>query len=99
GIRLSFGSDAPVEDPNPLMGMHFAVNREEEAINLDEAIHAYTVDGAYFSYEEEYKGLLKEGYVADIAVFAEKMTNDNLKRNVCVATLIGGELVFQKQMN
>lgn len=94
GIRLAFGSDAPVEDPNPLMGIHFAVNRAEEAIELDEAIRAYTIEGAYYSYEEEIKGRLKEGYVADIAVFAQKIQRDSLKENRCIAVFISGEQVF-----
>lgn len=94
GIRLAFGSDAPVEDPNPLLGIHFAVNRAEEAVELDEAIHAYTVEGAYYSYEEGVKGRLKEGYFADIAVFSDEIRRDNLRDNRCIAVFVSGEQVF-----
>lgn len=95
GIRLAFGSDAPVEDPNPLRGMHFAVNRHTEAITLEEAIRAYTVESAYYSYEEDRKGEIKEGYVADLAVFEERLTPENLLSNRCIATLVDGETVYR----
>lgn len=94
GIRLSFGSDAPVEDPNPLRGMHFAVNRKTEAIMLDEAIDAYTKEGAYFSYEEDVKGEIAEGMFADIAVVRDRLTPENLLKNKNLATIIGGEIVY-----
>ena len=54
GVRLAFGSDAPVEDPNPFYGLHAAVTRQradgpplggwrpEERITLDEAVHAHS---------------------------------------------------------
>lgn len=95
GIKLAFGSDAPVEDPNPLAGMHFAVNREKEAVTLEEAVAAYTVAGAYYSYEEHRKGLLKPGYSADIAVFREEITAENLKHNQNIATFVNGELLYR----
>lgn len=106
GIRLSFGSDSPVENPCPLTGIYFALHRkrggelqsqaDEEAITLEEAIRCYTEDGAYFSYEEDVKGRLQIGYFADFTVLSRKLTPHNLLETEVLATAVGGEIVFRK---
>lgn len=76
GAVLAFGSDAPVEDPNPFYGLHAAVTRRradglppsgwhpEERITLDEAVHAFTV-GAYEAVGRTDVGRLAVGQLAD----------------------------------
>ncbi|MDC5696981.1 amidohydrolase [Intrasporangium calvum] len=76
GIRVAFGSDAPVEDPNPFYGLHAAVTRRradgspiggwrpEERITLDEAVHAHTV-GAHEAVGRTDVGRLAPGQLAD----------------------------------
>jgi predicted amidohydrolase YtcJ len=76
GAVLAFGSDAPVEDPNPFYGLHAAVTRRradgvpaggwhpEERITLDEAVHAFTV-GAYEAVGRADAGRLAVGQLAD----------------------------------
>lgn len=76
GAVLAFGSDAPVEDPNPFFGLHAAVTRRradgvppggwrpEERITLDEAVHAFTV-GAYEAVGRTDVGRLAVGQLAD----------------------------------
>lgn len=106
GIRLSFGSDSPVENPCPRTGIYFALHRkrggerelqpDKEAVTLEEAIRCYTEDGAYFSYEEQVKGQLKPGFFADFTVLSQKLTPQNLLETEVLATAVGGEIVFQK---
>lgn len=100
GIMLAFGSDAPVEDPNPLLCMLEAVKRDfvpEEAVTLDEAIKCYTENGAYFSYEQNKKGRIEPGQFADIAVLKEKLTVDNLQTNKVISTYVAGECVWNSE--
>ncbi|HKX65968.1 MAG TPA: amidohydrolase [Intrasporangium sp.] len=77
GVRVAFGSDAPVEDPNPFLGLHAAVTRRradghpiggwhpEERITLDEAVHAHTVV-AHESVGRDDVGRLSPGQLADL---------------------------------
>jgi predicted amidohydrolase YtcJ len=77
GAVLAFGSDAPVEDPNPFYGLHAAVTRQradgvppggwrpEERTTLEEAVHAFTV-GAYEAVGRTDVGRLAVGQLADL---------------------------------
>ncbi len=77
GVRVAFGSDAPVEDPNPFYGLHAAVTRQradghplggwrpEERITLEEAVHAHTV-GAHEAVGRTDVGRLAVGQLADL---------------------------------
>ncbi len=77
GVRLAFGSDAPVEDPNPFHSLHAAVTRQradgtplrgwhpEQRVTLDEAVHAHTV-GAHAAAGRTDAGRLAPGQLADL---------------------------------
>jgi predicted amidohydrolase YtcJ len=77
GVRVAFGSDAPVEDPNPFYGLHAAVTRRRadghplggwrphERISLAEAVHAHTVV-AHESVGRRDVGRLGHGQLADL---------------------------------
>lgn len=81
GARLAFGSDAPVEDPNPFLGLHAALTRRDrdgnpgpdgwipgERLDLIEALGAYTEGPAYASGAESRLGRIEPGYLADLIV-------------------------------
>lgn len=80
GVTFSNGSDSPVELPDALGGIQCAVTRApftraagapylpREALALDEALVSYTASGAYASFEENKKGLICEGHLADFMV-------------------------------
>jgi predicted amidohydrolase YtcJ len=81
GARLAFGSDSPVESFNPFRGIHAAVTRcrtdgsphpdgwyPEQRLTVEEAVHGFTLGAAYASYEENRKGSLTPGKLADIIV-------------------------------
>ncbi|MCX2746863.1 amidohydrolase [Arthrobacter sp. MI7-26] len=87
GVPLAFGSDAPVEEPDPFAGIHAAITRQgssgepaggwmpSERISAAEAVRAYTTGAAYASGEEHVKGRLSPGMLADfIAVDVDPFT-------------------------
>jgi predicted amidohydrolase YtcJ len=109
GVRLAFGSDWTVAPLNPLLGIDAAVTRRtldgknpegwipEQKITLEEALVAYTAGGAYASFAENHKGMLRAGFLADIAVLQEDLFAIPVERirDVKVTrTFVGGRQVF-----
>jgi predicted amidohydrolase YtcJ len=81
GARLAFGSDAPVESPNPFWGLYAAVTRRradgspsadgwypEQKLTMAEALHGYTLGPAYAAGMENRLGRLTPDYLADLIV-------------------------------
>jgi len=108
GIKVVGGSDAPVVDPNPFLGMHAAVTRKtvtgrvlgpEERVSIEEAIRMYTIDGAAATFEEDIKGSIEKGKLADLAVLDKDLLTippDKVKNIKVVMTMIGGEIVYPR---
>jgi hypothetical protein len=111
GARLVFGSDAPVENPNPFLGLHAAVTRRradgapgpdgwfpEQRLTFREAIAGFTLGPAYAAGMEGHLGRLLAGFLADlIVVDIDPFTCDaaDLYAIQPVATMIGGNWVWQ----
>jgi predicted amidohydrolase YtcJ len=111
GALIAFGTDFPVESVNPLRGLYACVTRElpgggpeggwhpEERLTMNECIHAYTVGSAYAEFEEQRKGTLAPGMLADIVVFPADITGmpaKELLRTHVVMTIVGGQIVYQR---
>jgi len=67
GVCLAGGSDAPVETPNPLLGIYRAMVHDihkSESLSVVEALEMYTLGGAYAAFRERDLGSLQEGYKA-----------------------------------
>ncbi len=110
GCRIPGGSDFPVESINPLLGIYAAVTRQDlkgrpeggwmpaERLTIDEAIRAFTIDAAYAAHEEDRKGSLAPGKVADFVVLSEDLLTV-LPRDIpgitVLATVIGGKIVYR----
>ncbi|WP_312667148.1 amidohydrolase [Tissierella praeacuta] len=107
-ITIACGSDSPVETFNVMKGIYEAVTRKdldgnpqggwlpEQRLTVDEAVYGYTMGGAYASFEENIKGSLEEGKLADMVVLSKDIFNieeDSIKDVEVVATIFGGELV------
>lgn len=108
GISAAGGSDAPVADCNPLLGLHAAVTRQdssgnppdgwlpEQKLTLDEAVHLFTLGSAFASFHEHNRGSITEHKLADFVVLSEDLTQvppSALKDVTVAATYIGGEFV------
>ncbi|MFB3880021.1 MAG: amidohydrolase [Armatimonadota bacterium] len=87
GVRLAFGSDAPVETADPMAGIYAAVCRQdrqrrpdggwyrkEEGIGVVEALEAYSAGPAFATGEHQYKGRLRVGDLADLVVLSDDIT-------------------------
>lgn len=111
--KLVFSSDWPAcISLDPIRGIHVAVNRRDpsgypeegwvvqEKISIFEAMKAYTQAGAFSSFEEGKKGLLKAGYLADLIVFSQDLfTIPSMKihqTNVDL-TLVDGRKIFERK--
>lgn len=111
GARLAFGSDAPVESPNPFWGLHAALTRRRadggpapegwypaERVSMRTALEAYTVGPAYAAGMEDRLGRLTPGCLADLIVLDKDPFTcppDDLLAMRSSATMLGGEWVWQ----
>jgi predicted amidohydrolase YtcJ len=106
GIRLVFSSDCPVSHFAPLKSIQAAVTERtgsgasyalEEAVTVEEALEMYTVAGAYATFEEDIKGQVKAGMLADFAILETDPRHVDpltLAEVPVSATVIGGEVVW-----
>ena len=110
GTRIAGGSDFPVEPANPLFGLHAAVTRRdrqgapaqgwrtEEAMTLEQALRAFTLDAAYASHQEKVIGSLEPGKFADFILLERDIFAIDPQEiwQVQVAeTWVEGEKVFE----
>ena len=72
GIRVSFGSDAPCTTPDPISWMHRAVNHisPHQAVSIQDALRMCTYNGYYTTFDEQQRGSLEVGKIADMAVLS-----------------------------
>jgi predicted amidohydrolase YtcJ len=112
GSHLALGSDAPVESPNPWLGIHAAVTRRRthgapgttgwypmQKLTLDQALQGYTSGPAYASGQEAILGQLKAGQYADLIVLDDDphtLPSQELWRVQPRATMVGGDWVWQR---
>jgi predicted amidohydrolase YtcJ len=92
GARLALGSDAPVEEMDPLQGLRDAVLREwrsHEALDLQAALEALTLTPAWLAHEEDERGRLAPGMLADLVIL-DRDPFDDLAHAAVVDTWLGG---------
>ena len=110
GVSVSNGSDCPVERPDVMAGIQCAVTRstldgtktflKEQALTVEEAITTYTAMGAEASFEEDEKGTLSVGKLADFAVLEQDIRTcapDRIKDTAILAVYVGGVCVYKKE--
>jgi Predicted metal-dependent hydrolase with the TIM-barrel fold len=109
---LVFSSDWPAAiSVNPIRGIHVAVNRKtpeglpeagwvvQEKIRMDQAMKAYTSAGAYSSFEEDRKGKIAPGYLADIIVHSQNLfTIDPTQthQSKILMTVFDGKIIYDQ---
>lgn len=106
GMKPSTGSDSPVCSPDPFPNLHAMLTRQtingtvlnaDEALTAEAALRAYTEHGAYSTGDEDVKGRLLPGMLADIAVFSRDLLTadpgDILNETRCELTVLDGRIV------
>lgn len=112
GAALAFGSDWPVAPMEPLMGIYAAVTRRtldgknphgwvpEQKITVAEAIRAYTIGSAYASFDEELKGSIEPGKLADLVVLSEDILQIDpvrIAQTKVLTTIFDGRVIYQRK--
>jgi len=107
GIIVAGSSDSPVVADNPLVGIYAAVTRQaeseqpllpHEAISVDQALVMYTTNAAYASFEEDAKGSITQGKLADMVLLSGDPTKtppEQIKDIKVEMTIIGGDVVWE----
>ncbi len=111
GAKVAFGSDWAVAPAAPLQGIYAAVTRRtlddknpngwvpEQKISVEQALTAYTIDAAYAAFEEDIKGSLEVGKLADFVILNEDLFEVdvvNIRNVEVLETWVNGELHFEK---
>jgi predicted amidohydrolase YtcJ len=106
---LAFGSDWFVAPPTPIEGIYAAVTRRTlddrnpggwvpaQKITIDQALRAYTRGGAYASFDEQQKGAIAPGMIADLAVIDHDLRTirpEAIRDARVVRTIVGGKVVY-----
>ncbi|HWQ58665.1 MAG TPA: amidohydrolase, partial [Clostridia bacterium] len=112
GIPMAFGSDAPVERFNAIQGIYHAVTRKDlsgfpedgwypgERLTVEEAVAAFTREAAFASLEEDIKGTLAPGKLADMVVLNENIFEippDEIRNASVHMTICGGRIVYRER--
>jgi predicted amidohydrolase YtcJ len=111
GARLAFGTDFPVESPDPFPGLAAGVSRQDmsgqppggwtpsERLTLEQSLDAYTRGAAYAGFAEDKLGALESGKWADFVIVDRdptKVSNQELARTQVLETWIGGKKVWER---
>jgi predicted amidohydrolase YtcJ len=112
GGQVAFGSDWPVVSVDPRIGIHVAVNRTtpeglpaggwlpEQKLPLTEVIDAYTIGAAYASFDEQRKGSLAPGMLADLVILSAdifQLPPEKVREAVVKVTVFDGEVVYTRK--
>jgi predicted amidohydrolase YtcJ len=108
GAVVGNGTDAPVEDVNPIACFHASVSRRlqdgtvffpDQRMTREEALRSYTWNNAFAAFEENLKGSLEPGKLADVTVLsADIMTvpEDQIPSARVVYTIVGGRIAYRR---
>jgi predicted amidohydrolase YtcJ len=111
GIHLAASSDSPVSSYQPLLGIKACVTERTasgasfapaEHISVEQAMSLYTLAGAYASFEEDIKGTITPGKLADLCVLARDpraVEPETLDQIPVLSTILGGEVVYESPIS
>ena len=106
-INSTGASDYPCSPPDPLIGIQSCVLREDtdgrvwgasQRITVEEALRIYTINGAYASFDEQIKGSIEPGKLADIVILDQDPTNvdtHSIQDISIEMTIVGGKIVYE----
>jgi len=108
GATIANGTDAPVEDIDPIPSFYASVSRKlkdgsvfypSQRMSRMEALRSYTMNAAYADFDENIKGSLTPGKLADITVFSKDIMmipEDDIPSAQVVYTIVGGKVQFSR---
>ena len=108
GAVVGNGTDAPVEDVDPIPCYYATVTRRladgtqffpEQCLTREEALRSYTINNAYAAFEENLKGTLKPGKLADITVLSKDILTvppEEILSAKVVYTIVGGKVMYSR---
>jgi predicted amidohydrolase YtcJ len=106
GAVIAVGTDAPVEDLDPIANYFAAVTRRlpdgsrfypDQAMTRTEALKAYTLDSAFAAFEENLKGSVTPGKFGDFTVLSQDITSvaeDKILQTRVLYTIVGGRIEY-----
>lgn len=112
GVHIAFGTDWDVEPIDPLEGLYASVTRKDrtgepgdgwfpdQKLSMERAIELYTLGSAYAEFMEGRKGMLKPGYLADMAIFNNDLMTippDKIMPSKVDYTIVGGKVVYKRE--
>lgn len=112
GMATPYSSDCPVETLDVMKGIYCAVNRQtlkghprdgwlpDQKVTLGQALYNYTLAGAYASFEEDIKGSIEVGKLADLVLVdrqIDKVTLDHIKDVKVIMTMVDGVIKYDKR--
>lgn len=108
GAIICNGTDVPVEDVDPLACYYATVTRRlkdgsvffgDQKMSREEALRSYTINGAYAAFEENIKGSLKVGKLADITVLDKDILtipDEEILKTTVMYTIVAGKVLYKK---
>jgi hypothetical protein len=108
GAVVANGTDAPVEAVDTIPGFYALVTRRmqngqafypDQRMSREEALKAYTLNGAYAAFEENVKGSLAPGKLADITILSKDILTipeDEILKTEVLYTIVGGKVLYKK---
>ena len=109
GAVVSNGTDAPVEDVDPIASYYATVSRKlkdgsvfypDQRMSRMEALQSYTISGSFAAFEESSRGSLKAGKYADMVVLSKDIltiAEDDIPSAQVVYTIVGGKVLYKRQ--
>ncbi len=108
GAVVTNGTDAPVERVDPIASFYSTVTRKdasgeafypEQAMSREEALRSYTINNAFAAHEEDIKGSLTPGKLADITILDQDImvvAEEQIKATNVLYTIVGGRIVYRR---
>jgi len=112
GVPVANGSDFPVEEPNPMLGLYASITRQDpkgeppggwmpdQRMSREQALHSFTLGAAYAAFEENSKGSLEAGKLADFIVVDRdimKVAPAEIAKARVRMTVLGGRIVHEAE--
>lgn len=104
--RIAFGSDASITDFNPMFGVEEAVTRggtfngNSQNLSVEEAVYLYTMGSAYAEFQEDVKGSITVGKLADLVILSDdifEIDKEDISKTRVLMTIMDGKIVYNER--